>query len=96
MPRIIPIIKPYNERRGKPSLIGDGVGFPPSGWNVPTSNGVGGSFNIGGSGPLGGGNIGLLGSNGIEPPRDQNLRSYVVGSIGLWIRPTWNPRYPLW
>ncbi len=51
MPRIVPIIKPYNERRGRPFVIRDGVGLSPSGWNVPISNGVGKSFSIGCSGP---------------------------------------------
>jgi hypothetical protein len=64
--------------------------------NIPTNNSVGGSFSIGGSRPLGGGSRGLLGSNGIGPPKDQNLRSYVVGPTRLWRRPTWNPWYPLW
>ncbi len=53
MPQIVLIIKPYNERRGRPSVIGDGVGPPPSGWNVPINNSVGKSFSIGGSGPSG-------------------------------------------
>jgi hypothetical protein len=96
MPQIVPIIKPYNERRGRPSLIKDGVGLPLGGWKIPTNNGVGGFFNIGGSGHLGGGSRGLLGNNGIGPPRGQNLRSYVVQPTRLWIRPTWNLWYPLW
>jgi hypothetical protein len=85
MPHILPIGKSYNERKGKPSLIGNNDGLPTSGASVPTNGGGGGPFSASGNDPLKGGGSG--------PLRDKNPRIHIVGPIGPWIRPTWNPWY---
>jgi hypothetical protein len=68
MPHILPTIKPYNERKGRPSLIGDNDGLPTSGTNVPTSGNGGGPFYASGNDPLKGG-----------PLRDKNPTIHIVG-----------------
>jgi len=86
MPCIFPIGKSYNERKGKLSPIGNSDRLPTSGTNVPTSGG--GPFSASGKDPLRGGGNG--------PLRDKNPRIHIVGPIGPWVKPTWNPWYPLW
>jgi hypothetical protein len=71
MPHILPTKKPYNERKGKPSLIGDNDGLPTSGANVPTSSDGGRPFNTNGIDPIKGGGNG--------PLRYKNPRIHIVG-----------------
>jgi hypothetical protein len=82
MPRIVPIGKLYNEQKGRPTSIRNGVGLLIARWNVSTKNDVGGPFNIGGNGLLGGANSGPLRGGNSGPPRDHNPISYFT-------RPTW-------
>jgi hypothetical protein len=80
MPHILPTGKSYNERKCKPSLIGNNDGLLTSGVSVPTSVGGGGPFSASGDDPL----------------RDKNPRIHIERPIGPWVRPTWNPWYPPW
>ncbi len=76
IPQIIPIRKPYHERKGKPSPIRDACRLLISRWGVPINNDGDGPFNSGNNGPLGnnhpkGGGCGLLGGGGSGPSRDK-------------------------
>ncbi len=78
MPQIVLVGKSYNERRNRPSLIGNASGPPIGGRTVPTNNNGGRPFD-------GGGNMHLGGDGGDPPGRcnnrplgDQNPRSYVT------------------
>jgi hypothetical protein len=46
MPWIVPIGKPYRERKGRPSRIGNVSRLLTSGWVVPIRNNGGGPFGI--------------------------------------------------
>jgi hypothetical protein len=73
MPRIVPIKKSYNERKGKPSLIRNGVGHPTNGGNVPISNNVG-PFGIGSNGLPRSGGSGPRGGGDNNPPKGVSRR----------------------
>jgi hypothetical protein len=96
MPIIIPIKKPYHGRKIIPSYIKNVGGPLIGGWIAPISNDGGGPFDSGGNGPLGGGGGGPSRSGNNEPLGNQNPKSYVIGPVVFWIRPTWNPWYLSW
>jgi hypothetical protein len=55
MSQIVPLEKSYDDRSGKPSLIGNASRLSISGRIIPINKGISEPFNKGGNKPLGGG-----------------------------------------